>query len=67
MKQAPSALLVPISINNSWKILRYGKFPYGIGSHLYFKVHPPIKNTGDFDTLLAKVEEVITNDIRVTA
>lgn len=66
MKQAPSALIVPISINNSWKMLRYGKFPYGIGSHLHFKVHQPIENTGDFDNLLAKVEEVISNSIRVT-
>jgi 1-acyl-sn-glycerol-3-phosphate acyltransferase len=66
MKQAPSALIVPISINNSWKMLRYGKFPYGIGSHLYFKVHTPMENNGDPDNLLAKVEEVINNDIRVT-
>lgn len=65
MKQAPSALIVPISINNSWKMLRYGKFPYGIGSHLYFKVHPPMENTGDSDLLLARAEEVIKNDIRV--
>ncbi|RUA13403.1 MAG: 1-acyl-sn-glycerol-3-phosphate acyltransferase, partial [Flavobacteriia bacterium] len=26
MKHAPSALIIPISINNSWKLLRYGKF-----------------------------------------
>ncbi|NNJ88092.1 MAG: 1-acyl-sn-glycerol-3-phosphate acyltransferase [Eudoraea sp.] len=67
MKQSPSALIVPISINNSWKMLRYGKFPYGIGSHLYFKVHAPMENTGDSDILLARAEEVITNDIRFTA
>jgi len=66
MKQAPSALIVPISINNSWKMLRYGKFPYGIGSHLYFKVHPPMKNNADPDIILNRAEEVITNDIRVT-
>ncbi|MEZ2413850.1 lysophospholipid acyltransferase family protein [Muriicola sp. E247] len=66
MKQAPSALIVPISINNSWKMLRYGKFPYGIGSHLIFKVHPPIQNTGDPDVLIAKAEEVITSDIRIS-
>ena len=65
MKQAPSALIVPISINNSWKMLRYGKFPYGIGSHLIFRVHPPMVNTGDPEILIAKAEEQITNDIRV--
>lgn len=39
----PSAMVVPITINNSWKMLRYGKFPLGIGNHLQFKVHPAIK------------------------
>ena len=32
MKKSPSALIVPISINNSWKMMQYGKFPNGIGS-----------------------------------
>ena len=30
IKKAPSALIVPITVNNSWKMLRYGKFPMGI-------------------------------------
>ncbi len=63
MKQAPSALLVPISINNSWKMLQYGKFPYGIGSHLHFKVHPPLENEGDPDALISQVEQQITNGV----
>ena len=63
MKQAPSALIVPISINNSWKMLRYGKFPYGIGSHLTFKIHPPLNNSGNPDELIDKVEQEITNGV----
>ncbi len=63
MKKSPSALIVPISINNSWKMLRYGKFPYGIGSHLIFKVHPPMPNSGDPDAIIAKAEEQIRQDI----
>ncbi|NER09785.1 1-acyl-sn-glycerol-3-phosphate acyltransferase [Muriicola jejuensis] len=63
IKKAPSALIVPISINNSWKMLRYGKFPYGIGSHLIFKVHPPIPNTGDPEAIIARAEELIKQDI----
>jgi 1-acyl-sn-glycerol-3-phosphate acyltransferase len=66
MKQAPSALIVPVSINNSWKMLRYGKFPYGIGSHLIFRVHPPIPNTADPEVLIARAEELITGDIHIT-
>lgn len=42
-KKIPSALVVPISINNSWKTLRYGKFPMGLGTHIAFTVHKPIK------------------------
>ena len=65
LKKAPSALIVPITINNSWKLLRYGKFPMGIGAHLKFKVHPPIENSGNVDELLTKIEEQITKDIIV--
>lgn len=42
-KKIPSALVVPISINNSWKTLRYGKFPMGLGTHITFTVHKPLK------------------------
>jgi len=38
-KYAPSAYIVPISINNSWKFFRYGAFPYGLGNHITFTIH----------------------------
>jgi 1-acyl-sn-glycerol-3-phosphate acyltransferase len=63
MKNAPSALIVPISINNSWKLLRYGKFPMGLDSHLKFKVHPPVENKGNVDELIAQVEATIASGI----
>ncbi|WP_297793759.1 1-acyl-sn-glycerol-3-phosphate acyltransferase [uncultured Eudoraea sp.] len=63
MKKAPSALIVPISINNSWKMLRYGKFPYGIGSHLKFQVHQPLDNSGNADELIEKVEQLINSGV----
>ncbi len=66
MKKAPSAYIVPVSINNSWKMLRYGKFPYGIGSHLIFKVHPPIPNEGNPEAIIEEVESLITRDIRIS-
>nr|WP_299071171.1 lysophospholipid acyltransferase family protein [uncultured Allomuricauda sp.] len=65
MKKSPSALLVPITINNSWKVLKYGKFPMGIGAYLKFEVHPPIENTGNADELIAQVEKQITGSIIV--
>jgi 1-acyl-sn-glycerol-3-phosphate acyltransferase len=42
-KKIPSALVVPITINNSWKMLKYGNFPMGLGTHITFTVHKPIK------------------------
>ena len=63
MKNAPSALVVPVSIDSSWKMLRYGKFPYGIGSHISFKVHPPIEITGDFDAVIASSEKAVVSGI----
>src|SRR5690606_15307166 len=43
MKKVPSALIVPISINNSWKTLNYGNFPMGLGAHIMFTVLQPLK------------------------
>jgi 1-acyl-sn-glycerol-3-phosphate acyltransferase len=63
MKNAPSALIVPISINNSWKMLRYGKFPNGLGNHITLDVHKPIENTGNFDELLVQIEQTITSGV----
>lgn len=63
MKNAPSALIIPISINNSWRMLRYGKFPYGIGNHITLTLHQPIENSGDPDELIAKVEQEIVRGI----
>lgn len=67
MKKAPSALIVPISINNSWKMLRYGKFPMGIGNHLKFTVHQPLKIATfvDKEELIRTVEQTISSNIHL--
>ena len=61
----PSALVVPISINNSWKMSRYGKFPLGIGNHLKFQVHQPLK-ASEFSAseLIDLIEKQITEAIQ---
>lgn len=64
-KKIPSALIVPISINNSWKMYQYGKFPMGIGSHITFTVHEPI-NLATFtnkEDLISTIETTIKNNI----
>lgn len=63
IEHAPSAFIVPISINNSWKLLRYGKFPMGLGVHITFEVHPPLKNSGNQDELIAQTEALVKKGI----
>lgn len=63
MKNAPRALVVPISINNSWKLLKYGKFPMGLGAHISFQVHPPIEIKENLDTVLTKVEKTVVSGV----
>ncbi len=63
-KYAPNALVVPVTINNSWKIFRYGVFPLDIGNRLKFTIHPPIAvSECDYNTLFEKTEKEIVNDI----
>lgn len=63
-KYAPNALVVPVTVNNSWKIIRFGGFPLGIGNRLKFTIHPAIEVSGcDYDTLFEKTEKAIVGDI----
>ncbi len=67
IENAPNAIIVPITINNSWKLLKYGKFPLGLGINLKFKVHDYIK-VSDYDNpinLIKNVESIITSAIEV--
>lgn len=64
IENAPSALVVPITINNSWKLLRYGKFPYGIGTHITFDVHSPIKvDDSSIKEFVLQIENTIKEHI----
>ena len=64
VKYAPSAYVVPITINNSWKFLKYGGFPMELGVNLTFDVHKPIKvSSMDFDNLFKMVETTIKSNV----
>lgn len=63
-KYAPNAYVVPVTINNSWKVFRYGNFPLGIGNRITFIIHEPIKvSEYDFNTLLVKTEQAVVGSI----
>ncbi len=63
-KYNPEGYIVPLTINNSWKVFRYGKFPFGLGCPITIKTHTPIKiNSLPFSELSKKVELIIKKDI----
>ncbi|WP_353776932.1 1-acyl-sn-glycerol-3-phosphate acyltransferase [Winogradskyella sp. 3972H.M.0a.05] len=63
-ESVPNALIVPITVNNSWKTLRYGKFPMGIGAHLKFTVHKPLEiDLENKEGLIQQIESTITEAI----
>lgn len=63
-KFAPDAYFVPISINNSWKMNRFGQFPLGLGTKITFQIHKPLKISDySFDEIFEKTEEIIKKHI----
>jgi len=64
-KHIPSAMVLPVTINNSWKMFRYGKFPLGIGNHLIFKFHQPFYHSeyNDKMALIKHLEETVSRDV----
>jgi 1-acyl-sn-glycerol-3-phosphate acyltransferase len=65
-KYAPSAYVVPISINNSWKLVKYGSFPYGLGNRVTFAVHEAIAvQAYEFSKIMEKTETAIVQGIKI--
>ena len=64
-KYAPSAYVVPITINNSWKMVKFGVFPMGLGNHLQFIIHEAIA-VKDFplEELMIKTEKAVIQSIK---
>lgn len=63
-KLCPDAVIVPVTINNAWRLQKYGNFPLNIGIKLVCKVQEPIfVSSGSPDELVAQVEESIKKDI----
>ena len=60
----PEAYVLPITINNSWKLQRHGMFPMPLGVRIKYDLHPFIK-VSDFETevLIDKIESQIKSSI----
>lgn len=64
LKYNPNAIVLPISINNSWKVFKYGKFPLGLFSPISIYTHEPIESDSmETDELLRLVEEKVKSKI----
>ena len=65
-KFAPDAYFLPVTINNSWKMTKFGQFPLGLGANLEFQIHAPLKASDySFEEILERTEEVITQNIKL--
>lgn len=64
IKKMPDAYVLPITINNSWKLQKYGMFPMPLGVRVKYKLHPFIKiSEVEIEELIDKVELQIKSDI----
>jgi 1-acyl-sn-glycerol-3-phosphate acyltransferase len=66
-KYSPSAYVVPVTINNSWKMTRWGSFPLGHGNKLTFTIHQPMTvKEMPFPELFERTEKAVTEAITET-
>ncbi len=64
LKFAPSALVVPVTINNSWKIVKNGYFPLSLGTSFSLQVHAPLNpKEFEFDELMNEIRKSIESTL----
>ena len=60
LKKCPNSLIVPIAINNSWRMVQHGIYPLGPFEHLTFEVLTPFEANGrPAEELVKEAEEQI--------
>lgn len=64
VENCPDAVIVPLSIENSWQLQKCGMFPLPLGVRIRFKVHQPIEaNVHNFkqiyDYCFSEIEEEV--------
>lgn len=65
LKVVPDALIVPIVIENSWKIVQYGSFPLSFGEKIRWTVLPPIPTAGkNAEEITLSAEAVIREALK---
>ena len=60
LKKVPQALIVPVAINGSWKLTRFGMFPLSFGEKMTWTVLTPLEPKGiPVEEVVAIAEETI--------
>lgn len=63
-KYAPSALMVPVTINNSWKMTRWGAFPLGLCNKITITIHDCISvKDNAFSEIFDRTQEAVAGSI----
>jgi len=63
-KFAPSAYVIPVTINHCWKLNKYGMYPLEIGVKITLEAHEAIEAKSlKFEELFQKVESTIKNSV----
>ena len=67
IENMPDAHVVPVSINNSWKLAKYKYFPLPIGVKLTFELHPIItlEDGYEVNNLIDKIEKIVHSGVVV--
>lgn len=60
LKKVPNALIVPIAINGSWKLVQYGAFPLSFGEKMSWEVLAPIEpSKKSIEEVVSEAEQAI--------
>lgn len=60
LKKVPNALIVPVAIRNSWKLVQYGSFPLSFGERMSWEILAPVEPEGkSMEEIMSIAEEAI--------
>ena len=63
-KYMPEAVIVPVTINNSYKVYKYGKFPLHLSDKITLTIHQPFKaDEMPFKKLTPRLESTIKSGL----
>ncbi len=63
-KNAPDAYFVPVTVNNSYKMSKWGYYPLGLGNKIIFTFHLPLKVSDySFEEIFEKTENLVNSAV----